>query len=296
MVINSRILLTINNLKIMMIITNGRVFVDPAMNVENMEMFIEDISNNMNDLFDEEISFEKIEEPFLMYKIPENIAWKNIMDARPPETDIRFMAIGHDDEVQLPYSQHRTIQHFYTVEELQEKADEMTRLLEEINGLEAKKKSIAKQLSEEISCLHGELLEIAKSHRRKFEDRDCSVFVIMNFKEGMKYYHSTTTGELVGSEKMTDKDQRTLFDIKGYDPSTFNEETINSFEIGSPDLDNEEIEREFEEMSEEINEISENLLGETKEEQMERIDRGLEKEMDELDKEIDNEAISMEEF
>lgn len=237
----------------MLIITNGRVLVDPAMNLEKMETFIFDLTSNLNDLFEEEIVFEKIEEPFLMYKIPDDIAWKNILNARPPEIDIKFMAIGSEDEVQLPYSQRKTVQHYFTSEELLEMADQMTSIIEEIHSNENEKKLIAKKLGEKIGKLNNDLDNIARSHRRKFEDIDMSVYVIMNFKEGMKYYHNTNTGELVGSEKMTENDQRTLFDIKGYNPDSFNEENIKGFEIGTPDIDQEE-ETELNEMSSESGE------------------------------------------
>lgn len=265
----------------MLVITNGRVLVDPAMNAENMEQFIGDVTGNLNDLFEEEIVFEKIEDPFLMYKIPEGIAWKNILDARPPESRLEFMAIGKDDEVQLPYSQHKTVQHYYSVEELQEKAEKMTSLLDDIEKLEKEKKAVAKRLGEEIGELHDELKEVARSHRQKFEDRSMQVYVVMNFKERMKYYHKTSDMELVGSENMNDKDQRTLFDIKGYDPETFNEETITGFEIGTPEINDDEVEQELKDMEDNQNENENEKSKETSDDK-ENIDTSQATSMEEI--------------
>lgn len=216
----------------MLVITNGRVLVDPAMNAEKMGEFIEDLAINFNELYESEIEFKKVTKPFLMYEIPE-IEGRNLLDALPPETRIEYMAIGKDDEVTLPNARVQNIKHHYSVEELQNLADKMCDDLEEISQLEQSKKAHAKRLGEEINTISIDLLNQAQMHRQGFQMKDIRVYVNMNFKERMKYYISVADGTLVHSEPMDEKDQRTLFDIKGYDANL--ESEIEGFKIGIPE-------------------------------------------------------------
>lgn len=215
----------------MLVITNGRVLVDPTMNVENMDAFIEQLKENIENLFGEEIEFKKVEKPFLMYTIPEGLQWKKLIDSAPSETKLEVMGIGKDDEVKMPYFSHKNVKHIYDIEELKTIADRMCDSLADISKLESEKKAMSKTYGDQINALNEELKEEANQHRLGYELQDKKVFVILNFKEKMKYFHQANNGELVASENMTDKDQRTLFDIKGYDPELFKEEDVTGFEF-----------------------------------------------------------------
>jgi len=243
----------------MLLITNGRVIINPTMNVESMDSLIEDWIDNVQNLFDIPILFEKVEEPFLMYKVPEIIPWKNLIDAKPSETRIEFMAIGVDDEVQLPYSVRKTVRHNHSMEESKAIADNICEDIAESARLESEKKANAKRFSDQINELQDEITQKAQSHRQGYELRDKQVYQVMNFKENTKYFNDSSTGELVATEQMNDKDQRSLFDIKGYDPEKFENEDISGFEIGAPteNLENElDQDQNFEQQE---NEGSENV-------------------------------------
>lgn len=215
----------------MLVITNGKLLVDPAMNAEKMSDFITQLEGNIENLFGEELKFEMVEKPFLMYKVPPGLEWKKFMDCIPSESRIELMGIGQEDEVIMPYPMHRTVKHVYTIEELKTIADKMCEVLSEISKLESEKKAHAKRYSDKISALNDELKQEADEHRVGYQMQDKNVNCIMNFGERMKYYHLSSNGELVDKEEMTDRDQRTLFDIKGYDPNKVDDDDITGFEI-----------------------------------------------------------------
>jgi len=219
----------------MLVITNGRVLVDPAMNEKNMGAMITEWIENVSNFYDIPVVFEKVEKPFLMYKIPAELPWKNLIDSKPADTRVEFMAIGKDDEVQLPYNHRKTLRHNFSIEELKEKADHICEDIAEIDKLEKEKKSIVKSYNDKIADINADLTEKAQLHRQGYELRDKTVVVVMNFKEKVKYYNDSITGELLATEPMTEKDQRTLFDIKGYDPDEFENDDISGFEIGFPE-------------------------------------------------------------
>lgn len=217
----------------MLVITNGRVLVDPAMNKEKMGEFIDELTGNYFDMYEVELKFKQKAKPFLMYEIPEDVQGRNLLDAMPPDSRVEYMAIGKEDEVTLPDSRVKTVKHHYSIEELQAIADKMCDILSGITELEIEKKSMAKRLGEQINTLNEDLKKQAQMHRQSFEMKDVRVYVNMNFKERMKYYISVADGTLVHSEEMNEKDQRTLFDIQGFDPEQENE--LQGFEIGIPE-------------------------------------------------------------
>lgn len=234
----------------MLVITNGRVLVDPAMNSESMDNLISDWVDNVSNLFDIPVAFKKVEKPFLMYQVPDELPWKNIMDAKPSETRIEFMAIGSDDEVQLPYSIRKSVRHNHSMEESKTIADDICEDIAEMAKLEAEKKAVAKRYSDKIADIQSDITEKAQSHRQGYEIREKTVYQVMNFKENVKYFNDASTGELVATEEMNDKDQRTLFDIKGYDPESFDNEGFSGFEIGVP---TEELEKELDQDEVDVN-------------------------------------------
>lgn len=81
------------------------------------------------------------------------------------------------------------------------------------------------------------LNEDAQKHRQGFEIKDKKCYLIKDFKERLNLYNDVTTGELLHSEEMTIEDQRTLFDIKGFDAE--DAENFKGFAIGEPELEDE---------------------------------------------------------
>lgn len=210
----------------MMLLTNGRVLVDPAMNETNLDNVMDQLIENARMMLsDENITFTKKLKPFLQYENTSELSYQTIKDVCPADVDIYFRAIGKDDEIQKPFPSYKDIKHHYTPEEKEEIADNMCQLIESREKKEAEKKAIVKRMGDEIKQLDDEIYEDSRKHTQGFEIQNRLCIETINFKEQKKFFVDKDTGDLLKTEDLTPEDQRTLFDIRGYDPE--NDEEMN---------------------------------------------------------------------
>lgn len=206
-----------------MIITNGRILVQPEMNEESFAKIIEELEDNIKNFHDLEVKFVKVDKPYLQYEIPKELPWKNLKECLPADNELKIMGIGSKDEVTVPYFVNKVIDYRYSMEELNEVGDEMCDILLEVSKIDNEKKAIAKKLGERIAELQVKLNVKAVNHRKGFVTKEMKCSCILSYKEQNKRYYDSVTNELIHTEDMTSDDQRTLFDIKGFDLDTANE-------------------------------------------------------------------------
>lgn len=218
----------------MLLITNGKLIVNPAMHIEELDEVIAVIKENAKNDGIKKPVFKKLKEPFDCYENSSHIDFFKIKQYCPEYVDIQFKAIGKES-VTLPSTKVKDIKHIYTTEELDHIAEEFAMMQKEKEDLEESKKQISKKYSDDISNHETQISDLAHKYRLRYEiqSKDCNV--ILNFKESLKYYVDPETEELLHTEKLTTEDQRSLFDLEGFTPENYQDENTG-FEMNENDL------------------------------------------------------------
>lgn len=207
----------------MLLITNGKLIVNPAMHVEELDEVIKVIKENAKNDGIKKPTFKKLEEPFTCYENVSGIEFFKLKQYCPDYVDIQFKAIGKES-VTLPVTKMKDIKHIYTPEELNDIAEDFAMKQKEKEDLEETKKQVAKRYSDDIATHEAEISELANKYRLRYEiqSRDCRV--ILDFKDGQKYFVDPESEELLHTEKLTTEDQRSLFDLEGFTPEKYQDE------------------------------------------------------------------------
>jgi len=211
----------------MLLITNGRLIVNPAMHIEELEEVIKVITENaVNDGMKNTVKnplFKREEQPFTCFENVTGIEFFQLKRYCPDYVDLQFKAIGKES-VTLPVTKMKDIKHTYTPEELDIIADEFSQKQKEKEDLEDEKKQVSKRYADQIATLETEISEHANKYRLKYEIQNKECRVIFDFKENKKYFVHPESEELLHSENLTTEDQRTLFDLEGFTPEKYQDE------------------------------------------------------------------------
>lgn len=207
----------------MLLITNGKLIVNPAMHIEELDEVIEVIKENAKNDGVKKPTFKKVEQPFTCYENLSGLDFFQLKRYCPEYVDIQFKAIGKES-VTLPSTKMKDIKHIYTPEELDQIADNFSQKQKEKEDLEEEKKQVSKRYSDEIATHETEISEMANKYRLKYEIQNKECRVILDFKENQKYFVHPENEELLHTENLTTEDQRTLFDLEGFTPEKWQDE------------------------------------------------------------------------
>lgn len=214
----------------MLLITNGKLIVNPAMHIDELEEAIKVITENAKNDGIKKPLFKKIDIPFVCFENKSEIDFFKLKQYCPEYVDLQFKAIGKES-VTLPITKMKEIKHVYSPEELDKIAEGFAQKQQEKENLEDEKKQVNKQFADNITIHETEISELANKYRLRYEIQSKTCRVILDFKEGNKYFIDPNTNELLHTEKLTPEDQRSLFDLEGFTPDTWQDEE-KAAEIG----------------------------------------------------------------
>lgn len=99
--------------------------------------------------------------------------------------------------------QNRHCKYIFSAEEMAEIATELASKTQEVDELEAEKKSVAASYKERIERAQADLKAAARKYKDAYEMRSIECFIERDFELGMVRYIRTDNGELAGESKMS---------------------------------------------------------------------------------------------